>query len=758
MVIQRAKAERCKRSVYSGAGPRPRLKGPKEVRTMFEKTLSRIMRGVATPGVGIIVILLVFSLALMVWNTASIDYAFATDKAAATTQADGASKDSASRAEAQSKEKSQKPIAVDEARSKAAPSASSSSVAASGKGEKAGGKSEKTVEKNAKASDKDEKTGDESEIATDSSDQSAVSSSSAEAKVDKGVGSSDGSADAAPGNKSDESTNDASESETPDEDVDKGKDSSESDNEVNSGPAAAAEDNGDAKSGEAASLSDGEKPVEAAKKSGKTVKKFSEAADKPDEETQKDTEDDKDKQPEKEIEKPAATLDVNATSVTSVYDGKPHSATAPDVPEGTTVLYSSDGGATWTTTPPSRTNVGTTQFSVKVTGSDCKDVVVEGCKLTITPKVVMVRANDMTKVANEPDPTFAAAVSGLIGDDTVSYVIERELGEDVGTYAIMLSGDVLQGNYSLRYVSGTLIITAPEPMPAPTVFDLTVRFVYQSDGATAMPDYASTLAGGSAYSVILPTIDGYHAVDANGVAIESLSGIMPESNVEVTINYVEDESVPSPVPTPTPSPVPTPMPTATPTPAPSPTLTSAPAPAPALAPAPAAVPAVTNAAAPVPAPAPLKAPSPAAAVTILDDGNPLVEAIDDEGVPLTKGEQGTWSLFDALCTAVAAILAAVMALLALGRNRKEEEQQGAETVRATERKRKRVLRLASLIPGIGSIVALFLTQDFTQVMAIFDQLSILFGILAAANVALAVVARKKKDDEKQQPGTSSVAA
>lgn len=733
---------------------------------MFEKTLSRIMRGVATPEGRIVVTLLVFSLALMVWNTASIDYAFATDKAAATTQADGASKDSASRAEAQSKEKSQKPVAVDEARSKAAPSASSSSVAASGKGEnasdkgeKAVEKGEKTAEKDAKAGDKDEKTSGESEAEVDSSDRSAAPSSSAEAKDGKGVGSSDGSADAVPGNKSDESTNDASESETPGEDVDKGKDSSESDNEVNSGPAAAAEDNGDAKSGEAASLSDGEKLVEAAKKSSKTVKKFSEAADKPDEEAQKDTEDNnKDKQPEKEDEKPIASLEVNATSVASVYDGKPHSATAPDVPEGATVLYSSDGGATWTTTPPSRTNVGTTQFSVKVTGSDCKDVVVEGCKLTITPKVVMVRANDMTKVANEPDPTFAAAVSGLIGADTVSYVIEREPGEDVGTYAIMLSGDVLQGNYSLRYVSGTLIITAPEPMPAPTVFDLTVRFVYQSDGATAMPDYASTLAGGSAYSVILPTIDGYHAVDANGVAIESLSGIMPESNVEVTINYVEDESVPSPVPTPTPSPVPTPMPTATPTPAPSPTLTSAPAPAPALAPAPAAVPAVTNAAAPVPAPAPLKAPSPAAAVTILDDGNPLVEAIDDEGVPLTKGEQGTWSLFDALCTAVAAILAAVMALLALGRNRKEEEQQGAETVRATERKRKRVLRLASLIPGIGSIVALFLTQDFTQVMAIFDQLSILFGILAAANVALAVVARKKKDDEKQQPGTSSVAA
>lgn len=725
---------------------------------MFEKTLSRIMRGVATPGGGIIVILLVFSLALMVWNTASIDYAFATDKAAATTQADAASKDSASRAEAQSKEKSQKPVAVDEARSKAAPSASSSSVAASGKGENASDKREKTVDKSEKAGDKDEKTSGESEAEVDSSDHSAAPSSSAEAKDGKGVGGSDGSADAAPGNKSDESTNDGTESESPGEDGGNGEDSSEFGDEVNSGSAAAADDNGDAKSGEAVNPSDGKKAVEAAKKSGKTVKKFSEAADKSDEEAQKDTEDDKDKQPEKEDEKPIATLDVNATSVTLVYDGKPHSATAPDVPEGTTVLYSSDGGATWTTTPPSRTNVGTTQFSAKVTSSDCKDVVVEGCKLTITPKVVMVRANDMTKVANEPDPTFAAAVSGLIGDDTVSYVIEREPGEDVGTYAIMLSGDVLQGNYSLRYVSGTLIITAPEPMPAPTVFDLTVRFVYQSDGATAMPDYASTLAGGSAYSVILPTIDGYHAVDANAVAIESLSGIMPESNVEVTINYVEDESVPSPVPTPTPSPAPNPTstPTDTPTPAPSPTLIAAPAPA--LAPA--AVPAVTNVAAPVPAPAPLKVPSPAAAVTILDDGNPLVEAIDDEGTPLTKGEQGIWSLFDASCTAVAAILAAVMALFALGRNRKEEEreQQGAETAKTTERKRERALRLASLVPGIGSVVALFLTQDFTQVMAVFDQWSILFGILAVANIALALVTRKSEGDEKQQSGTSPSAA
>jgi hypothetical protein len=63
-----------------------------------------------------------------------------------------------------------------------------------------------------------------------------------------------------------------------------------------------------------------------------------------------------------------------------------------------------------------------------------------------------------------------------------------------------------------------------------------------------------------------------------------------------------------------------------------------------------------------------------------------------------------------------------------------------------------------LVPGIGSVVALFLTQDFTQVMAVFDQWSILFGILAVANIALAIAVRKNDGDEKQQSGTSPSAA
>jgi len=77
-------------------------------------------------------------------------------------------------------------------------------------------------------------------------------------------------------------------------------------------------------------------------------------------------------------------------------------------------------------------------------------------------------------------------------------------------------------------------------------------------------------------------------------------------------------------------------------------------------------------------------------------------------------------------------------------------------------KRKRIARILSLIPGIGSIILFVLTQDLTQPMVIFDWWSIVFAIAAIINIVLAVVTRKKSDDddeeEQQQAGYAPMTA
>ena len=78
----------------------------------------------------------------------------------------------------------------------------------------------------------------------------------------------------------------------------------------------------------------------------------------------------------------------------------------------------------------------------------------------ITPKSVTVTAEDKTKVFGETDPKFTAKVVGTLGNDTVEYTLSRETGEAAGKYEITVKGDKLQGNYTVTYVAGKLIITS----------------------------------------------------------------------------------------------------------------------------------------------------------------------------------------------------------------------------------------------------------------------------------------------------------
>ena len=113
-------------------------------------------------------------------------------------------------------------------------------------------------------------------------------------------------------------------------------------------------------------------------------------------------------------------------------------------------------------------NVGTYKITVsdiKITknGVDVTDnfeIEEEDGTLEITPKEITVTAENKEKNQNETDPELTAVVDGLVGDDTIDYDLDREPGEEPGTYAIHVTGEEEQGNYKITYVDGTLTIKA----------------------------------------------------------------------------------------------------------------------------------------------------------------------------------------------------------------------------------------------------------------------------------------------------------
>ena len=167
---------------------------------------------------------------------------------------------------------------------------------------------------------------------------------------------------------------------------------------------------------------------------------------------------------------PSDELNVTATSLSETYNGASHSASTAtaNITEGTTISYFTYDEETknWVASEgvPSRTDVGTTKVKAEATNPNYKTATVE-YTLDVTPASVTVKAKDTSKVYGESDPELSAEVSGLIGEDEVSYTVERETGEKVGTYAITASGEATQGNYKVEYAPATFTITSQSINP-----------------------------------------------------------------------------------------------------------------------------------------------------------------------------------------------------------------------------------------------------------------------------------------------------
>jgi hypothetical protein len=91
-------------------------------------------------------------------------------------------------------------------------------------------------------------------------------------------------------------------------------------------------------------------------------------------------------------------------------------------------------------------------------------VVINSGTLTVTPAPLIVVADDMSRSAGSPNPTFTGTVTGLKNGDVITATQDSPAtaGSDAGTYPIIptvqaASGNI--GNYSVSISNGTLTVT-----------------------------------------------------------------------------------------------------------------------------------------------------------------------------------------------------------------------------------------------------------------------------------------------------------
>ena len=113
------------------------------------------------------------------------------------------------------------------------------------------------------------------------------------------------------------------------------------------------------------------------------------------------------------------------------------------------------------TEPKYSHNINAGEATVTVRDLEGGNYIVSGSrKFTIKGAPVTVKAYNSSKDYGEDDPTLSASVSGILMTDPIDivYEVDREEGEDAGTYTITPTGDTAQGNYEVIYETGTFTI------------------------------------------------------------------------------------------------------------------------------------------------------------------------------------------------------------------------------------------------------------------------------------------------------------
>jgi len=203
------------------------------------------------------------------------------------------------------------------------------------------------------------------------------------------------------------------------------------------------------------------------------------------------------------VTKAALTVTVTGSG-TQVYGGSPtfsasYSGFAPG--QGPSAL---GGTLTFSTTTTSSSPVGTYTGAVTpggLTSSNYNITFVKG-NMVVTPKALIITANNQSMPFGGPLPKLTASYSGFVnGDSSSSLTTQPKLSTTAtttsppGTYPITVSGAV-DPNYAITYFSGTLTIgRAPAIQPSGAIYVLNAT----ASGALSLSDSAQINTSGNVY-------------------------------------------------------------------------------------------------------------------------------------------------------------------------------------------------------------------------------------------------------------------
>ena len=195
-------------------------------------------------------------------------------------------------------------------------------------------------------------------------------------------------------------------------------------------------------------------------------------------------------------------------------------------------IFSGSASASGTNVGTYPMNLSASQFT-NINGKfkNVRFVVTDGY-IRISPKTVTVTAVAKSKVydgKSSTDPALTATVTGLIGEDTITYSLSRISGQNAGEYTISPAGESTQGNYLVNYSTAKFTIT-----PAAVTLTATSGTRTYTGSAQSLSGFTPSVSGLTFASTVKASASGTNV----GTYEVTFSGVTVGTTKDTTGNYV----------------------------------------------------------------------------------------------------------------------------------------------------------------------------------------------------------------------------
>jgi len=151
---------------------------------------------------------------------------------------------------------------------------------------------------------------------------------------------------------------------------------------------------------------------------------------------------------------------LTVTNYSDEYDGHSHSEPATASVTDATITYSTDDGATWSTTIPEIKDVGTITVNAKAThpGYTEKTAIYT---LQVTPAPLTITTGSDSKTYDGTPLTKDGVMTGLVNGETATFTVtgsQTNAGTSPNTYSLTWNGTANSNNYTVNETIGTLTV------------------------------------------------------------------------------------------------------------------------------------------------------------------------------------------------------------------------------------------------------------------------------------------------------------